>query len=311
MRFLVEACRVGCYSAFLCFLVFWNFVMELGIQGSSGVGGTLISDQQQVCWVYSYVFSKFSFFLRFNQNRICPETEPQKELCNPPGFTVGVGDDWMSFKRSPDRIIDDISALDIRNLISPQNVWFSICNRNAGCRFFCVKWFVWTFGTESCILIFGCRRPESWRSEWLNHGNLSLMPWHTLTSPAAIWIWWMKWVANHGCLSLPWLAVIFTRLHLELVKWVGNHGNIVTAITTHWCCCDEEGGDLTLCERSPIRLCLHSLSCYPSKESLWRFLCDLIHICCTDDHSVYTLRHKEWLRSCVEGLGFRQRAVII
>jgi hypothetical protein len=72
--------------------------MELGIQGSCGVGGTLISDQQQVCWVYSYVFSKFSFFLRFNQNRICPETEPQKELFNPPGITVGVGDGWMSFK---------------------------------------------------------------------------------------------------------------------------------------------------------------------------------------------------------------------
>jgi hypothetical protein len=37
--------------------------------------------------------------------------------------------------RSPERIIDDISALEIRNLISPQNVWFLICNRNAGCRF--------------------------------------------------------------------------------------------------------------------------------------------------------------------------------
>jgi hypothetical protein len=62
--------------------------MELGIQGSCGVGGTLISDQQQVCWVYSYVFSKISFFLRFNQNRICTEKEP----FNPPGFTFGVGD---------------------------------------------------------------------------------------------------------------------------------------------------------------------------------------------------------------------------
>jgi hypothetical protein len=65
MRFLVKACRVGSYIAFLCFLAFWNFVMEQGIQGSCGVGGTLISDQQQVCWAYSYVFSNFSFFFAF------------------------------------------------------------------------------------------------------------------------------------------------------------------------------------------------------------------------------------------------------
>jgi hypothetical protein len=38
--------------------------------------------------------------------------------------------------RSPERIIDDISALEIRNLISPHNVCFPICNRNVGCRFF-------------------------------------------------------------------------------------------------------------------------------------------------------------------------------
>jgi hypothetical protein len=37
--------------------------MELGIQGSCGVGGggTLISDQQQVCWVYSLRFLKIFF----------------------------------------------------------------------------------------------------------------------------------------------------------------------------------------------------------------------------------------------------------
>jgi hypothetical protein len=142
MRFLVQACRVGCYSAFLCLLAFWNFVMELGIQGSCGVGGTLISDQQQVCWVYSYVFSKFSFFLRFHQNRICTEKEPQKSSSILLDLRLG----WMMVEchsnRSPERIIDDISALEIRNLISPQNVWFSICNGNAGCRCFCVKWFV-------------------------------------------------------------------------------------------------------------------------------------------------------------------------
>lgn len=95
MRFLVEACRVGCYSAFLCFLAFWNFVMELGIQGSCGVGGTLISDQQQVCWVYSYLFSKFSFFLRFNQNRMCTAKRTPKRALQS-SWIYGWGGWWLN-----------------------------------------------------------------------------------------------------------------------------------------------------------------------------------------------------------------------
>jgi hypothetical protein len=42
------------------------------------------------------------------------------------------------------------------------------------------------------MLIFSCRRSESWRSEWLNHSNLSLLP-----SGSDEWSEWLLMAACH------------------------------------------------------------------------------------------------------------------